>query len=500
MSYMKDGVKIYCLIAISLVGFTRESVLGEVIDGLPIVSISDSNPDTPHQEEEIIVPVRRINAAGEIIAQYEIPIRRIESNAEIPAEDQDNPTINFTESILYDNTIDTQVWHPPGVLSEVCDFGTSGGGKMTKFQFGYVTASTEPITLAVRFYRNTGPGECPGNFLGGWIFEDLDGSVSALPEMFAYDFELPLEEQFFLPAGQFGYSYQFNDDESGLRLAMGGTGNENMLWQDCLPISFSNSWAGAYMRIYIDDEATEHCYDPPQFDDDLIPAPIWQTTGTVQLGGGGCRVYRMILASDQKYNFSLCSTDGVGSYSLGDSDLEMFDADGSLLWYIDGQSRCDWAASTLGTTLEDWSPTLDGAHYLRVLDYYTSSLQYNLAYHGAVIKDPNLRVEPSFLEFDCATPNTYDGVVSSSEGSEFAAAEAPESSKVSNPMDKLILADEILNRLNSKQAKARVIVNLQKPAALKRNVKRRTRGAWRTLRREITQRQLEVLGTLSPTI
>jgi hypothetical protein len=511
MSYMKDGVKLHCLMGVFLIGAGWVSVFAEVISGLPIVSISDPNQDAPLPEAEIIVPVQRVNAAGEIIAEYEIPIRRLNPNAEIPAGDQDNTAINFAESILYDNTSDTHVWHLPGVLSEVCDFGTSAGGKMTKFQFGYVTASPEPITLSVRFYEDTGPSECPGNLQGGWIFHNLDGSSSSLLETFEYEFELPLEEQFFLPAGQFGYSYQFNDDESGLRLAMGGTGNEDFLWQDCLPISFSNSWAGAYMRIYVEDDVSEHCYDPPQYDADLIPSALWQTTGTVRFGGGGCRVYRMILASDHKYNFSLCSTDGVGGYCLGDADLEMFDADGSFLWYIDGQYRCDWAASTLGTTRQDWSPTLDGIYYLRVSDYYFSSLQYNLAYHGAVIRDPNLRVEPSFIELDCTDTNSsaqteWREQAPFENGSQLGTGnQKPETSTVADPMNKLILADEILNRLNSQPATARVIVNLQKLPELKRpggshrvfEVDGHNRG-WQKIRREIADKQFEVLGSLTP--
>ncbi len=321
---MKDGVKIYCLILIFLIASTRESVRGEVRDGLPVVSISDLNQDTPLPEEEILVPVQRINAGGEIIAEYEITLHRIDPNTGIPSEDPD---------------------------------------------------------------------------------------------------------------------------------------------------------------------------DPPQYDADLILSTMWQTTGPEQFEADGCRVYRMILAADHKYNFSLCSTDGVGGYSLGDADLEMIAADGSLLWYIDGQSRCDWAASTLGTTWEDWLPTVDDVYYLRVSDYNISSLQYNLAYRGVIIRDPNLRVEPSILEFDCTNSNSS---VSASQDNLTFEIEANPNENADDPMDKLILAEEILNRLEGKQAKVRVIVNLQKPAELKRNVKRRARGAWRTLRQEIAQRQLEVIGTLLP--
>jgi len=153
------------------------------------------------------------------------------------------------------------------------------------------------------------------------------------------------------------------------------------------------------------------------------------------------------------------------------------------------------------------------------------------------ISDPNLRVEPSLLEFDCADPNS-----SASANQENPMFE-PEAGGNENadPMHKLILADEILNRLNREAATARVIVNLQRTGGMAtrslcpelaeglamRSGDSRTvspqlhvggptggtakrvrelggdtsdkkRRAWREIRSEIAAKQLEVLSALTP--
>jgi hypothetical protein len=89
----------------------------------------------------------------------------------------------------------------------------------------------------------------------------------------------------------------------------------------------------------------------------------------------------MYLYSSKTYNFSLCSNDGVGAYtSPGDGDLTLYNSSGSQLWYIDGLSSCGYDATTVGTTLEDWSPPSTGYYYLKVSDYYGATASYSLAY------------------------------------------------------------------------------------------------------------------------
>lgn len=127
---------------------------------------------------------------------------------------------------------------------------------------------------------------------------------------------------------------------------------------------------------------------------------------------------------------------------------------------------------------------------LTTLSARTDVLEGRTAYS---ISDPNLRVAPSYVEFDCSDPNSF--VSSNQEDSAIESEADPD--QLPDPMDKLILAEEILNRLDSKQGTARVIVNLQKPAELQRKGKRRSRRAWQKLRREIAARQWEVQGSLS---
>ena len=115
------------------------------------------------------------------------------------------------------------------------------------------------------------------------------------------------------------------------------------------------------------------------------------------------------------------------------------------------------------------------------------------------ISDPNLRVEPSFLEFDCIDPNTDSGgAASSSVGWAYGPRaqpenQEPETSTVTDPMNKLILPEEIINRLNRKQAKARVIVNLHRLGGTAKRV-RELAGGTSAQRQGGSHRVFEVDG------
>ncbi|MHC4573946.1 MAG: hypothetical protein ACYS76_07420, partial [Planctomycetota bacterium] len=125
----------------------------------------------------------------------------------------------------------------------------------------------------------------------------------------------------------------------------------------------------------------EHCYDPPSYDYTINPVTIWQTTGYDFFVPSGCRIYKMYLESDKGYDFSLCDDDTVGGFcNPGDGDLRMYDSAGTQLWYLDGYYGCGYDASTLGTSLEGWSPPSDGSYYLKVSEYYGKEAGYSLAY------------------------------------------------------------------------------------------------------------------------
>jgi hypothetical protein len=138
----------------------------------------------------------------------------------------------------------------------------------------------------------------------------------------------------------------------------------------------------------------DHCYNPPSYDFTIEPVAIWQTTGEEFFVAGACRIYKIHMESNKGYDFSLCDDDAVGgSCSPGDGDLRMYDSSGAQLWYIDGMYSCGYDASTLGTSLESWSPPSDGDYYLKVLGYGGSEANYNMAYKmcpvSPVPRDPS---------------------------------------------------------------------------------------------------------------
>jgi len=168
----------------------------------------------------------------------------------------DNIQVNPLETvytIIYDNSTTPNYWYPPGSFIEVLDYGSSLGGTVTKFTFAYVTTRRNdagPVT--VRFYEDTNSVICTGTFLAGWVFSGLPGtSTPGQTATYIYDFEILVEEQFDLPAGAFGYSYEFDDKKTGVYIASGGAGNEDSFWEDCVLSGFGGDpWAGFYMRIY----------------------------------------------------------------------------------------------------------------------------------------------------------------------------------------------------------------------------------------------------------
>ncbi len=127
------------------------------------------------------------------------------------------------------------------------------------------------------------------------------------------------------------------------------------------------------------------CLTPPEYNYHIFAGETWSTTAGYNVVHDGCRVYRLYMWDDTAYDFSMCDNDGVGgSGNPGDVDLELFDADGNSLWYIDGNSSCGWDASTIGTQYEEYTPTASGYYYLKVSEYYQEPFTYKLAYKGRI--------------------------------------------------------------------------------------------------------------------
>jgi len=142
----------------------------------------------------------------------------------------------------------------------------------------------------------------------------------------------------------------------------------------------NSSWTNYLSTLVV----IPHCQTPPAYDETLYPGPNWQTTSTTQAGIGDCTVYRLILQSSGRYDFSLCGNDGVGGFAdPGDADMWMYDASGALLWYIDGSPSCAYDASTLGTSFEGWSPPVGGYYYLKVVEFWAEQLTFDLAFRGS---------------------------------------------------------------------------------------------------------------------
>jgi len=172
--------------------------------------------------------------------------------------------------LLFDNTTASGSWYRPGTGIEVIDFGTAAGGTVCKFKFAYATTLSDPGTISVTFYSGTTTSVCPGTFLAGWTFSGLSGSPDGQPRAYTYDFTIPSGQEFNLPAGPFGYGYEFANAETGTYLASGGTGDTNGFWEACSLTWFGgNPWAGFYMRITAQELAPP---DMPPPSSELNPA------------------------------------------------------------------------------------------------------------------------------------------------------------------------------------------------------------------------------------
>ena len=217
--------------------------------------------DGENAAEEPRIRISRIDTTGSVIASYTISAeQRVFPLSGSPAKllNPDDIQVGLLETgyvLIYDNSTTSGNWYTPGVRTEVIDWGTSSGGTVSKFTFGYATTRQDPGNVTVMFYSGTDSSICPGNFLAGWVFSGLSGSPDGGAYAFIYDFVIPSGEEFDLPSGAFGYSYKFLNKDTGVYLAEGGTGNENVFWKKCRSTWFGGDpWAGFYMRLYAEGE------------------------------------------------------------------------------------------------------------------------------------------------------------------------------------------------------------------------------------------------------
>jgi len=189
--------------------------------------------------------------------------------------------------ICYNNGSSQPYWYHPGSGYELLDYGQSDGGEICKIYFAYVTTASSPGNVTVRFYNGTSSVNCPGSYLDGWVFSDLNGSGDGLAHAFVYEFDVPVEDRFTLAAGAFGYSYEFDNSNTGVYLATGGNGSENLFWEDCSgPYYFDadgDPWAGFYMQVYTEAPAEGEIRVEPlslEFDcNGVVIEPLGQSGG-----------------------------------------------------------------------------------------------------------------------------------------------------------------------------------------------------------------------------
>ncbi|MBW8015305.1 MAG: hypothetical protein FVQ82_03895 [Planctomycetes bacterium] len=161
--------------------------------------------------------------------------------------------VTHADDLIYSNSISSGLGLTLGNNKEVYDFGTSSGGLISKFTFGYVSYNNIS-TLIVRFYTavDTRWYDC------GYVVKSI--AINNLPStggfLEYYTHDILDENRFELPGGTFGYSFQWPDSNAMIALARGGTGNEDELWDDPSPSGSAyfefggNPWAGFDMEIY----------------------------------------------------------------------------------------------------------------------------------------------------------------------------------------------------------------------------------------------------------
>jgi len=147
---------------------------------------------------------------------------------------------------IYNNTVVDGTIAPGGY--ECCDYGTTTGGTVEKFAFAYT--SSYQTTATVKFY--TGPQVNPFN--PGTQVASFSITVPASTQASVYEYAIPEDRRFELPAGYFAYSIRLSLTAARIVAAKGGAGQKNEMYRY---ISgrwnkfwfYGDPWAGMYFKI-----------------------------------------------------------------------------------------------------------------------------------------------------------------------------------------------------------------------------------------------------------
>jgi hypothetical protein len=155
------------------------------------------------------------------------------------------------DTLIYSNSTLTDYIYNPYV--EFIDYGTSSGGRISKFSFDYYTGGYSAGTIWVGFYVYTDYYD-PGYQIKRFTLTSVPPSISY--DFSRYEYVIPEAERFELPAGDFGYSFEFSSDSTYAAFASGNQSNEDWLWvyswlyDDFIITHFADTWAGISMKIY----------------------------------------------------------------------------------------------------------------------------------------------------------------------------------------------------------------------------------------------------------
>lgn len=163
-------------------------------------------------------------------------------------------SVTFADTLIYNNSNYGGYFTLGYNNYEVFDFGSSPGGLVKKFSFGYRNPSSATSWVRITFYRSLQLNYYePGYAVKSIFIQNIPASSSSYR---VYEHVLAEADRFELPNGTFGYTVAVSSSTTNLALASGGAGQENELWEYLSgwgwdPFWFGGSpWAGLYMKIY----------------------------------------------------------------------------------------------------------------------------------------------------------------------------------------------------------------------------------------------------------